>query len=429
MGTSVTPNLELTEISESDSEAADQFNDSFLSLDALVQCAVLSRSTTAAPPTADQGDRYIVPVAGVLSTDPWFGHARQIAYRTTVGWSFKTPRPGWEAYIQDESSGSPAAVTKAVYIATEWITKADPASILTTKGDLIVQQADEPGRFPADVIDGRTLFTDHTQPFGIDWRELVQFKGGILTNDGTKTIEIDATTHSAGQVLTLSAGLVPQWADTGGGAAGSANVTPDTHPVTPDVLDDEFEGTAPATWTDHLSTTGTALSVVQDAGSLIVANMGTQTLAKLQAAPASPWEFMIRTAQWSNSSGSSWALGALNSATGAVTMIAKYSGDGEIYVQQGAFNTSTWDYTFASNVTHNYSSLIGKSDWIYLKLVNDGTNLSFQVSLTGQLGTFVVLWSETIASHVATADRLMLGANLIGSGAFSAAVDWFRRTA
>lgn len=144
--TTSTPNLELSEIQEVDSPAADDFNQTFWSLDAIVQMSVISRTVTAAPTNAVQGDRYIIPTTGVLSGDPWFLYARCIAYMSPIGWLFKRPRFGWTCLIADESTldASPPEKLEVTYSGKAWVVSAiaksggggGTLSPLTTKGDL-----------------------------------------------------------------------------------------------------------------------------------------------------------------------------------------------------------------------------------------------------------------------------------------------------
>lgn len=94
-----TPTLELVEVTQADTPAADDINDSFWALDAIVQLTVLDKDLNEPPDDAVQGARYIVASG---PTGEWAGHARHIAYLTPDGWLFRTPRPGWIAYVLDE---------------------------------------------------------------------------------------------------------------------------------------------------------------------------------------------------------------------------------------------------------------------------------------------------------------------------------------
>lgn len=90
-----TPVLELTEVSEADTPAADSLNDSFWRLDSVVQMAIISRTTSAPPAAPIQGDRYIIPAG---ATGDWAGRTHHVAYRSPEGWEYRIPRPGWRAW-------------------------------------------------------------------------------------------------------------------------------------------------------------------------------------------------------------------------------------------------------------------------------------------------------------------------------------------
>lgn len=105
-----TPNLELTEVTEADTPAAEDLNDSFWAIDTILQLSVLSRIVTTPPTNAVQGDRYIVPAA---ATGEWSGRERHIAYMTPAGWRFRAPRQGWVAYSVDDD-------LEYRFVGTEW---------------------------------------------------------------------------------------------------------------------------------------------------------------------------------------------------------------------------------------------------------------------------------------------------------------------
>jgi hypothetical protein len=86
-------------------------------LDALLNCSVISRTTTAPPGSPANGDRYIVP-AGATGT--WAGQTDKIASWTTADptapagkWEFWTPKVGFRAYSQADSA-------LYVYDGTSW---------------------------------------------------------------------------------------------------------------------------------------------------------------------------------------------------------------------------------------------------------------------------------------------------------------------
>lgn len=257
-----TPNLELTEVQQADvGNSAGSFNDSFWALDAIVQLSVLSRSVTVAPTSNAEGDRYIVPVAGVASSDPWFGHSRQIAYWSAGGWLFKTPRPGWQAFVEDESSGSPADAVTVTYLGTRWDigAGAPPSSILLDVGDILIMGPSGPTRFAVGA-DNQVLLSLAAQTDRLKWQTLLANKGGILGYTGAALGEL--APGSNGDVLTLDNGqtLGFKWASGGGGGGGGGggNLTPDTHPSSATAYDDEFESSSlSAIWTWQQQNTAT----------------------------------------------------------------------------------------------------------------------------------------------------------------------------
>lgn len=92
-----TPNLMLPEVPKAIRNASTAINAGFLTVDAVLQLAVISRTVTAPPWDAVQGDRYIIPAG---ATGEWQNRANQIAFRGPKGWSFHVPRPGWLAWSQ-----------------------------------------------------------------------------------------------------------------------------------------------------------------------------------------------------------------------------------------------------------------------------------------------------------------------------------------
>lgn len=195
-----TANLELTEVEDADvgPGASASFNSSYDRLDALVQLSVKSRVLTAAPAAPPQGTRYIVPSTGVASTDPWYLFPNRIAYFSATGWLFLTPRPGWEAVIEDESSGSPQVIARAVYVGTTWLDAIQDGNPLTTKGDLITRDSSDLTRLPVGS-DYSVLMGLAAASRGLQWTKLLTTKGGLLAYSGTAPVELLIGTN--GQLL------------------------------------------------------------------------------------------------------------------------------------------------------------------------------------------------------------------------------------
>jgi hypothetical protein len=109
-----TPNLELPEVNQSQTTEADDLNEGFWALDAIVQASVIDDGIGTPPSSPSQGDRYLVPAGSPAATGDWVGHERHLAYYTVSGWRFRVPRPGWRVLVQSTD------VTQ-FYDGTEWV--------------------------------------------------------------------------------------------------------------------------------------------------------------------------------------------------------------------------------------------------------------------------------------------------------------------
>lgn len=77
-------------------------NEAIKRLDALVQLSVASRSTTAAPTPATEGERYILPAG---ASGAWAGQAPgTVAIFRNGTWEYETPSEGWLAWVSSESA-------------------------------------------------------------------------------------------------------------------------------------------------------------------------------------------------------------------------------------------------------------------------------------------------------------------------------------
>lgn len=74
-------------------------NDALTLLDALAQLSLKSRSVIAPPVTPAVGDRYLIPFE---ATGAWSGHGGEIGIFVDGAWTFRAPREGFLAWIEDE---------------------------------------------------------------------------------------------------------------------------------------------------------------------------------------------------------------------------------------------------------------------------------------------------------------------------------------
>ena len=105
-----TPRLSLPLLAAGQAQKHVTHNDALTRLDALVHLSVASRTQAAPPVTPTELSAYIVPLDG---TGVFAGRADQLAFYEDGGWTFLTPRPGWQAWVADEAEHN-------LWTGTEW---------------------------------------------------------------------------------------------------------------------------------------------------------------------------------------------------------------------------------------------------------------------------------------------------------------------
>ena len=91
-------------------------NEALRALDALVQLAVVQTGAETPPESPEEGARYLL---GAAPTGVWAGQAGQLALFEAGGWSFFTPKPGWQAWDQGTE-------TALLFDGTAWAPLAPP---------------------------------------------------------------------------------------------------------------------------------------------------------------------------------------------------------------------------------------------------------------------------------------------------------------
>lgn len=90
-----TTNLGLPLMAAAQSQKHVTHNDALLSLDALTFLSVKNETTTVAPGSPAEGDRYCI---GSGATGAWAGKDLNIAHYTSGAWVFFAPKVGWELW-------------------------------------------------------------------------------------------------------------------------------------------------------------------------------------------------------------------------------------------------------------------------------------------------------------------------------------------
>lgn len=131
----VTPRLLLPLLAAGQAQKHVTHNDALMRLDALVHLVVDSRTQAAPPASPGELSAYIVPAGG---TGAFAGRTDQVALFEDGGWSFLTPRTGWQAWIADEAEHN-------LWTGAEW-RRASPLSGLGAEKWGVNATADETNR-------------------------------------------------------------------------------------------------------------------------------------------------------------------------------------------------------------------------------------------------------------------------------------------
>lgn len=308
-------------------------------------------------------------------------------------------------------------------------------SPLTTKGDLYGYST-VAARIPVGA-DTFVLTADSTQTLGLKWAtpSPLTTKGDLY---GFSTVPARIPIGTDGQVLTADSTQTPglKWAASAGS---STNVTPDTHPSSPTIYDDEFEfgsvidttgarsaGASP--WTAfNLSTATSAVS--QGALVLNPVNSGGNTLnGYSQPIAGATWQYDIKCS--GNFSSPSTGFGMyLATALGAAGKMLYLSCAVNNSVSSINFQQYTNATTFSSTVAGvNINSALGV--WRYLRVAYNGTNIIFSHSPTGHNGSYVTLATTAPGTFLGSVPTLWgICANLQNTIQSQVIYDWVRKTA
>lgn len=131
----VTPRLLLPLLAAGQAQKHVTHNDALVRLDALIHLVVDSRTQAAPPPSPTELSAYIVPPGG---SGAFAGRADQLALFEDGGWTFLTPRVGWQAWIADEAEHH-------LWTGTEW-RRASPLSSLGAEKWGVNATADDTNR-------------------------------------------------------------------------------------------------------------------------------------------------------------------------------------------------------------------------------------------------------------------------------------------
>jgi hypothetical protein len=202
----------------------------------------------------------------------------------------------------------------------------------------------------------------------------------------------------------------------------------DAPPATPNALDDEFTGSSlNAKWA-WINQSNASASVANGSLRLSSATGDRVWSLLLQSAPAAPWTIAAKfRMQGALADFTSAGIAVRNSASGAHANVGLYfkstdPGGGGIELQEYSDLT-----TYVADIAIARFGFIHPG--IYMKLVNDGTNLTSFYSLDGI--TYTQVAQTAIATVLGAVNQVGLSVWSINGGgsSFDLIVDWFRRLA
>lgn len=207
-------NLQLPYLSPAQAQKHVTVNESLRRLDALVQLAVVSATTTAQPASPADGAVYILPAGksgaawGAMTTGA-------LAYYRDGAWEQIVPREGWRAYVQDSDQ-------LQVYTGTAWSQSALRSSLGLGSSDLAFsgyRNISLPTGNSAGYISGRYDWADRFHDHTLLSCNFVPSTAGVGLGTGTiprvelgtALIEVRGTVYDQGLIgfWTGSAGTAP----------------------------------------------------------------------------------------------------------------------------------------------------------------------------------------------------------------------------
>lgn len=345
------------------------------------------------------------------------------------------------ASLTVNAKGVITAVSSATAVTSVGLTSTDltvSGSPVTSAGNITADLATQAGVTPGSytlanvTVNSKGVVTAITSGGGA---ATITVTDGVTTLTGITTVDFT----SGGTVTSGGSGIADVAIAGGGGSGGPFNVTADTHTSTPTfVANDEFEaGTTIDTagtrfsgatpWT-AFNATGLSTSVA-DGALLLINNSNSSALSAGYSQPlvGTTWAYACKMAVF-DSAGSPLTGIAVSTASGAsgnISVLGVSSGTGFV-VQHLTNATSFSANAFVGGTAPNPIGLSNSTAYVYLKIFFDGTNINYQVSVTGIAGSYITIFSETPGAFIGTPAlvSLSIGSPVVGRGVY----DWFRKT-
>lgn len=243
--------------------------------------------------------------------------------------------------------------------------------------------------------------------------------------------DVSISSPSNGQILTYVSSA-SKWENV---APASSNITPDSHPASPNAINDEFEATTldpKWTWLNQ----GTFTASLAGDGSSFLSSTTSASADHLrviyQTIAAGAFDVRCKMAiDTNNTTDIRGGLYVGLPSDGKCYALGWYYNSGTPYFYCNRYtNSNTFASSFSGTGTPAPLAYGYGTPWIYLRLVYDGTNITIYVSSTGILGSYFAIATETAASFLGTAPTILgvyTDGAITSSNPKGAIFDWFRR--
>lgn len=301
-----------------------------------------------------------------------------------------------------------------LYSDTDHLITATPLIVDFLAGDILQVNIDQVATGAADVVLAGAVGASAGSEFNLS------------VSDGVTTVShVGQITLGSNIILTdMGGGEVSLVADIPAWLASH----PDNPPASPDAMDDEFNGASlDAKWTLLKDASSGATYAVTDSHLFVsVPASNAYRQFEINQPISGTWKFRAKI-KFESLAWDYIGLGlCVHNNTSGKTLWA-----GLMYHASYGSPTSYVGRYTGETANSEAESIEWRNGDAYLEIENDGTNIIWRISLTGNGGLFSEFYREAISSFVSSVDAVGIYIHQWTNGAYKSAVsvDWFRRIA